>query len=378
MLDFLIVGGHVLDPSTGADGPGVVGVKDSLIVEAKPDTPASNVVDASGCYVTAGLIDTHTHVFYGGAGGSIHPDLFASTGVTSMVDGGSAGWSNYEAFHNTMVSRSRLRIKGLVGYNSSGQVELGYCEDYRRKTINVNRIRTLLEMYPKEILGLKLRLQREVVGEDGLHFLEEMLAVAEELDCPVVVHTTDPPAPAEDIASLLRPGDVYCHCFQGKGHTIVDERGRVYPAVRRARERGVLFDAANGTGNFAFAPAKAALAYGFYPDLIGADNATISYGLDYYARNLPFVLSKYLALGMTLQQVIKCATQNAARYIGEPQQGTLLPGTAADIAVMRVINKETRFWDSSKSAENEVVGYQMLVPLMTMLDGSVLYRANDM
>lgn len=377
MLDFLIQNGHVLDPAAHVNGVQAVGVRDGFIVEPAPGEEALHTVDASGCYVFPGLIDAHAHVFYQGSGLGVQPDLLAATGVTTVIDAGTAGWANYPAFHNTAVCGSLVRVKALAAYNNSGQIALGYRENYERSGIKPEKIRRLFREYPGELVGLKLRFQREVTGDTGTRCLRELLEVAEEVGCQVTVHTTDPPASAGEIAELLRPGDVYCHCYQGKGHTILGEDGHVLDAVWRARERGVLFDAANGTGNFAFSTAVPALRDGFLPDLIGADNASNSFGLDYYAKNLPFVLSKYLALGMSLEQVVRCVTETPARFLGmEGLIGTLAPGAYGDVAIVKLQKKKQVFWDSVKDPSTAVEGGEILVPQMTLIGGGVAFRDN--
>ena len=378
MLDFLIRGGHVIDPARGVDEVQDVAVRDGRIVAYDGTEEAANVIDATGDYVMPGLIDAHSHSFFPGSGLGVQPDFLAANGVTAVMDAGTAGWCNYPAFHNTTVVNSRMKVKALVAYNNSGQIELGYMEDYRRKSIKVEKIRRILEQYPGEVMGLKMRFQEEVVGKDGLHYLQEMLEVADEVGCPVTVHTTNPPVPASVIASLLRPGDIYCHCFQGRSNLIVDENGDVYPEVLEARKRGVLFDAANGTGNFAFSAAVPALKAGFLPDIISADNASNSYGKDLYAKNLPFVMSKYLTLGMSLYDVVRCATENPAKVLKEEGRlGTLKPGACADVAIMKLVHKKQVFWDSVKNPTTAIEGDVILVPQMTLLDGDVAFRAND-
>ena len=170
-------------------------------------------------------------------------------------------------------------------------------EDYRRESVDTEGIKKLMNEFPDEILGLKMRFQKEVVGDNGICYLREMVETAEQLSCPVVVHTTNSPAPAPEVLGLLRKGDVYCHCYQGRSNSIIDENGRVYQEAVDAQKRGVLFDAANGMGNFEFATAKAAIDEGFLPDLIGSDQTTMCACLDKYAKSLPFVMSKFLQLG---------------------------------------------------------------------------------
>lgn len=378
MLDFLIKGGHVIDPASKVNGICDIGVQNGKIVKVAKETQAAHVVDAAGCYVFPGLIDAHAHAYYPGSGLGVQPDLQAATGVTTVIDAGTAGWSNYAAFHNTTVVNSMVRVKALVAYNNSGQIELGYIENYDRANIKTEKIRRILECYPGEVLGIKLRFQKEVTGDTGMRYLKELIEVAEECRCQVTVHTTNPPATASEIADLLRPGDVYCHCYQGKGHTIVDENGRVYEAVRKARERGVLFDAANGTGNFAFSTATAAIKDGFLPDIISADNASNSFGLELYAKNLPFVMSKYLMLGMNLEQVVRCVTETPAKLLGMQEKiGTLTEGACADIAIMKLLNKPQLYWDSVKNSSTQMCGHEILVPQMTFIRGTPAFRAND-
>lgn len=379
MLDFLIRGGHVIDTASGVDGIAVVGVKDGKIVKAAETDAAVHVVDATGCYVFPGLIDAHTHSFFPGSGLGVQPDLQAATGVTTVLDAGTSGWTNYPAFHNTTVCNSMVRVKALVSYNNCGLVELGDGgENYDKKNIKVEKIRRLFERYPGQILGLKMRFQKEVTGDTGMRYLEDMLEVAEEIGCPVTVHTTNPPATASEIANALRPGDVYCHCYQGKSNAIVDENGHVYEAVRAARKRGVYFDAANGTNNFAFSAAIPAIRDGFLPDIISGDNASNSFGLDLYARNLPFVMAKYLTLGMTIQQIAKCVTETPAKLLGMSGKiGTLAEGAYADIAILKMVKKKQVYWDSVKNPSTAIEGDVTLVPQMTMIGGTVAFRTND-
>jgi dihydroorotase len=378
MLDFLIKGGHVMDPASGENGIRDIGVHNGRIVKTDGEVQAEHVVDAAGCYVFPGFIDAHAHAYYPGSGLGVPPDLQAATGVTTVIDAGTAGWSNYAAFHNTTVVNSMVRVKALVAYNNSGQIELGYVENYERASVKPEKIRHILERYPGEVLGIKLRFQKEVTGETGVRYLREAIEVAEECGCPITVHTTNPPATASEIADLLRPGDVYCHCYQGKGSTIIDKNGHVYEAVRSARERGVLFDAANGTGIFAFSTAVAAIKDGFFPDIISADNASNSYGLELYAKNLPFVMSKYLTLGLELEQVVRCVTENPAKRLGIQERiGTLAEGAVADIAIMKLLKKPQVYWDSVKDPSTQMYGEEILVPQMTLIAGMPAFRAND-
>jgi predicted amidohydrolase len=223
-------------------------------------------------------------------------------------------------------------------------------------------------------MGLKVRQSRDIVGELGLAPLQATLKMADEIGCRVVVHITDPPCPLTDIADLLRPGDVFCHVYQGIGHTIIGSDGKVLPGIKAARERGVIFDAANGKSHFTFGVARSAIADGFLPDVISTDLTVLSLYLD-WAFGLPYLMSKYLNLGVGLMEVVAACTSTPAQWLGrQGQLGTFAPGAVADIAVLRPIRRPTRFRDT----QGEVfMGEQLLVPQLTVLGGRIVYRQVD-
>ena len=378
MLDAIIRGGHVIDPAQGIDGIKDIAVKNGHIVAPETNVEAIHEINAEGCYVFPGLIDGHTHSYFWGSGLGVQPDLFASAGVTTIVDAGTAGWSNYHAFHNTSIVNSIVRVKSLVAYNNSGQVELGENLSYDTSQIKRQKIRDVIEHYRGEVLGLKILFQREFIKDDPETCLEGLIEVAEECKCMITVHTTNPPIPVHDILKHLRAGDVYCHCYQGRGYTILNASGSVDNSVWAARKRGVLFDAANGTNNFAFSTAIPAIKSGFLPDIISSDNASNSFCWDRYAKNLPFVMSKYLALGMTLRDIVACTTEKPAAMLGmHGKIGTLSEGAIADITIMKLVPKHEVFWDSVKADTSAVKGNYILVPQMTFINGMPVYRLNS-
>ena len=200
----------------------------------------------------------------------------------------------------------------------------------------------MLNRYRGKLLGIKIRVSKELVGELGIKPLEATLDIARRLNCPIVVHTTNPAAAPEKIAGMLRPGDVYCHAHQGEGETIIGANGKVRPALFDAQKAGVVFDACNGRNNFSFKVAQAALADGFLPDVISSDVTTMTlYGN--FVFSLPFVMMKYLNMGMKLEQVVAACTSVPACLIGmKGKLGTLAPGALADVAVFRLGKKESR------------------------------------
>lgn len=184
-------------------------------------------------------------------------------------------------------------------------------------------------------------------------------------------------APAEETLAYFREGDVFTHCFHGRGHTIIGADGHVLPCVWAARERGVIFCCANGTSRFSFSTAEAAIADGFLPDVISTDNGRKSlYKRPQQTRSfsLPYTMSKYLMLGMELNDVIRCVTENPAKIVGHPELGCLSIGTPGDVTITRIINKEVDFVDSEGEVRR---GTKLLKPEMTICSGVCTFRQID-
>ena len=371
--DFLLCGGRVIDPAAGIDEIRDVAIRGARIVEAED---AARIIDASGCIVCPGLIDFHAHLFSGVSGISIDPDRLIAQGTTAAVDAGSAGSANYERF-SAVVGQSRIRIKSFLNFYPFGQLGGGAVEDYSPVLCRVEELARVIDQHRDQILGLKLRLSRGIVPENsGAEALRRCVAAADELEqrlglpLGVCVHTTDSPVPAGELADCLRPGDIFCHCYQGMGNPIVTPDGAIEAGVLRARERGVLFDAANGKSNFSFAVAKAALAAGFLPDIISTDLTAMTVGPSPYVGSLPRVLSKYLALGLRLPEILRRCTVIPARLMGlEGQIGTLRPGARADLAVFRL---EDRKWEQPDYRGEALRCEQLLVPQLTILGGEIV------
>lgn len=242
MLDYLICNGHVFDPTDEKDVIEDIGICNGKIVDLKvTGHKAKHVFDVKGCCIFPGLIDVHSHVFSSGSILGVAPDAGLAHGVTTVVDAGSAGVQNYNQFHENDVLHSISNVYGLFAYNRIGQVRVafGEMEDYDRKHIDIAEMKELFKKYHGEVLGLKMRFQEDVVGKQGLHYLEEMIEVAEEIGCHVVIHTTKSPVSAAETLKLLRKGDVFCHCFQGIQNSILDENGNVCSEAFTAKERGV-------------------------------------------------------------------------------------------------------------------------------------------
>ncbi|MDO4267092.1 MAG: amidohydrolase family protein [Eubacteriales bacterium] len=383
--DYIIRGGRVMDPAAGTDEIRDLVIQNMRIVDpgaGHTECPADRIIDASGKIVTPGLIDFHTHLFYEGSSICIRPDMMIAQGTTAAVDAGSAGTCTYEAFSRSVIGQSLLRVKGFLTVYSGGQLDPRLCEDFNPALYNIEKMERVIEANRDNLLGLKIRLSRGVVpDETGAGYLKAAVSLAEDLNrrlgtnLRVCVHTTNSPVTAGELADCLRPGDIFCHCYQGAGNPICLEDGTLDPKIAAARARGVLFDAANGKGNFGLQAARRALAAGFEPDIISSDLTIDKFNMPPYAKSLPLVISKYLALGMDLMTILEKVTVNPARLMGlEHQIGTLAPGAFADIAIFE---RKEKHYIQKDFCDDALECSEILVPQMTMIAGEIQYCQAD-
>lgn len=371
MIDLVIRNGYVIDPAEGRGEKADLHADDGKIIDVGAGAEFRNSIDATGCLVVPGLIDYHLHLAplaEIGVGGELA--CFPS-GVTTAVDCGSAGAATWEGHRPALLS-SRLEVKSFLHVCSAGLVTGQYHENPDPALWDRVKIRRLFRDFPGELIGLKLRAGAEIVGTLGLSPLEEAVKFGEELGVPVMVHCSNPPSKMADLLALLRRGDTITHAFQDKGDSILDGRGRIGEAARKARERGVIFDVANANIHFSFAVARQALEEHFYPDTISTDLTTRSLYRRPAVFNLAFVLSKYLSMGMPLDKVIACGSTIPARILGlAGKKGTLKAGADADIAVLRLVDRETEFGDRSGAI---MKGTKLLKPMLTVKAGNIVYR----
>ena len=376
-VDWRITGGTIIDPGRAVRGPGEVLIKGNRIVSSGRGeaVEAERKINADGCLVFPGLIDYHAHIYAGGCDTGIPSDSsFLPMGITTAVDAGSCGVSNCESFLRAIVPASRVRIFSFLNVCPAGMGTSRYHEETDPKYYDETGMAELLSRHPGQLLGLKIRQSKEIVGELGTKPLEATVQIARRLNCPVVVHTTNPPVPAERLVSLLRPGDVYCHVHQGSGETIIDGNGKVRPGLVEAQKAGVIFDAANGKNNFASEVARKALAQGFFPDVISSDITARTVFGD-FVFSLPYVMMKYLNLGMEIERVVAACTSVPARLLGlSGKIGTLAPGALADVAVFRQVEKPITIIDKFG---DRITGQKWLIPQLTILDGKIAYRQID-
>lgn len=374
-VDRILRGGRVIDPAAGTDEIRDVYIRKGRIVPTcgAVDCSPDRIVDVHGCIVTPGLIDYHAHVFHTGSTIAIEPDALLAQGTTTVVDAGTAGCANYELFEASVMENAAIRIMAYLNVYDRGQEDAARPENFDPALYDREAMATLAAERPG-ILGLKLRLSRGIVPDERAEeILRACVELADELEARtgrplrLCVHATDCPLPAGELAAMLRPGDIFCHCFQGKSHSILTEDGGIDPGVLKARERGVVFDAANGRGNFSLFVARGALRAGFLPDVISSDLTVSTFWGSSHVRSLPHVLSKYLALGLSLPEVLRRCTEIPAKLLGmEGEIGTLHPGARADIAVFRLTEQA---WEQEDFCGERIRCEQLLVPQMTFCGG---------
>ena len=374
--DLLIRGGEVIDPANGVAGRRDVAVSGGVVAAVEPEITgdATETVDATGLVVTPGLVDLHTHVYWGGTFWGIEADpVCAVTGVTTSVDAGSAGAYNWPAFDRFLIGPSRSRIVAFLNISCIGLVSTTH-ELAHPAYPNVELFVKVAEAHRDTIIGVKARIDVNTVQAQGITPLAKAREAADAVNLPLMVHVGGGPPELSEILTYMRPGDILTHCFTGQGNRITAGDAahpeRVRADARAARERGVLLDVGHGAGSFSFPVAEAAIADGILPDVISSDIHQLS--VRGPMGDLPTTLSKFLNLGLTLPQVIERATIAPARAIRRADTlGTLGVGRAADIALWRIETGDYTFRDI---AGVERSGTQRLANTHTFVDGKPLPR----
>jgi dihydroorotase len=374
-MGLLLRGGQVMDPGAGLTGALDVRIRDGLVTEVAAGLPPDGdiVHDVSGRLVLPGLIDLHAHCFAGASDfGPRTDDVARAAGVTTWIDGGSAGAGTFEGMREWVLSRSRVRMFAFLNISAIGLAYLKIGELNHLAYADVDAAVGAARDHADLVLGIKVRNQLEVVGDAGLEPLRRAVRAADAIGGRVMLHCTNPPVPLAELLALLRPGDVVSHFLHGRGHGILDEKGKVSRDVRAARERGVVFDVAHGRMHVNFPVVRAAFAEGFYPDTISSD--LTSGGAAGCVKDLPTTMGKFLSLGMPLADVVRAVTAAPAKVIGRAGKlGTLTPGAVADVAVYDL--QEGSF-DYEDAHGQHITGRHRFVPTLTLRAGEVWWRGS--
>ena len=376
--DILLKAGHVLDPKNDVDAVRDIAVRNGRIVaigENLSDSDAKITLDVAGLYVTPGLIDLHFHAFAGTENGSITAGLssifpdhvtFGSC-VTTVVDVGSSGWRRFEDFRRTVIDRARTRVLAMINIAGTGMIDY----DLEQHPLDLD---------PKKTGEMAKEHGDVVVGIKSAHWraptflsVERAIEAAEIASLPVMVDFGYflPERPYERLVlEVLRPGDISTHFYRWPA-PLLDENEKVRPYLHQARERGIKFDVGHGSGSFHFRNADPAVSQGFWPDSIstdwhrGSNNGAMI--------DMVSVMSKFLALGVPLDEVIRRSTTNPALQIKRPELGQIAVGAEADLAVLRLDRGRFGFVDVKRG---RIEGSERLGCEVTVRAGRVVFDNN--
>lgn len=376
-FDLVITGGRVLDPGRGVDGVMDVAISGGAIAQVAPriDAPdAKRTIDARRKLVAPGLIDVHAHIYHLGISNGLDPDLAGvRSGVTTLVDAGSAGSANYAGFHHHVIAKAQTRVLTNIHIARTGLAFMPEARDATDVELGAT-IDTVAE-HPGEIIGVKVRACGPAVSSLGIDYIKLALTAAREAGVRLMVHIGDPQGQipenvhiTRDLIPLLEPGDLLTHLYTGAPGKALDNANRILPELAEAKERGVAFDPAHGRYNLSFDVAHRMLEQGILPQSISTD--ITAPGRMGAVKSMTHTMSKFLALGFSLTDVIRMSTFNPADLIGMQEQlGTLAEGTVADIAILEEVSGEWTFRDSENA---ELRGTKALQPVLTIKAGEMV------
>ncbi len=373
--DLLLKGGHVIDPKNGINARRDVAIRGGKIAEVAENiapSKAHKVVDVSGLYVTPGLVDIHVHVSAGSGPAytgvlSVLPDdhTFRS-GVTTVVDAGSTGWRSFPAFKDRVIDRARTRVLAMLNIVGGGMTG---APEQDTRDMDTEATARAARTYRQHVVAIKTA---HYEAPDWVA-VERALEAARLAELPLMVDfgAFNPKRPFEDLVSKkLRPGDIYTHTYLARV-PMLDEQGRVRPYLFEARKRGVIFDAGHGAGSFIFRHAVPAMKQDFWPDSISTDlhYSSMNAGM----KDMLNVMSKFLNMGMPVEEVIARSTWNPAKEIRRNELGHLSPGAVADVSVLRVAKGDFGFVDVYGA---RMKGDRKFVAELTVRDGLAVWDLN--
>ncbi|HEY7555835.1 MAG TPA: amidohydrolase/deacetylase family metallohydrolase [Candidatus Binatia bacterium] len=378
--NFLLKGGRLIDPAAGIDGSVDVRVRDGIVDEigANLTAGATTVVDVKNLIVTPGLIDVHLHLMKGLGAFGVDPDIFGiGSGVTTVVDAGSAGHSLLNVFRNYVTNSAKTRVLNYINLSTLGGVTgPGYSILADPRLIDEEKIASAVEANRDIVVGIKIMATGGALGGQGLKPLERARKLGDELRIPLLVHIGESwtrgvePVAVADVLKYLRPGDIVTHMFTAHPGGLLDGNGKLWPQIRDAKDSGILMDVGHGLHNLNFDVARKVLDQGLHPDGVSTDGHRGNRAGPVY--DLPTTMAKLMALGFSLKQVVEMATVNAARLLGRPNKlATMHQGQPADISVLRL---EDREWTAIDSQKGSIPATRALVPIYA-IRGDTIYQA---
>lgn len=377
LSDFILKGGRLLDPASGRDGVLDVRVHNGIVNAIGADLSADGgtLIDIKGLLVTPGLIDVHLHLMNGLGAFGADPDVFGvGSGVTTVVDAGSAGHSLLTVFRRYVTDHAKTRVLNYVNLSTLGSVTgPGYGILADPRLIDEEKIEKSVEAHRDNIVGIKVMATGAALGAEGLKPLARARKLGDSLNLPLLVHIGESwskdakPPPIGDVLKYLRAGDIVTHMFTAHQGGLLDANGRLWPEVRDAKDSGVLMDVGHGLHNLNFDVARRVLDQGLHPDGVSTDGHRGNRAGPVY--DLPTTMAKLMALGFSLGQVVEMATVNAARLLGRADElGFIRVGLPAELSVLRL---EEREWKAVDSQQGTIPARQALVPVYAVRDNTI-------
>jgi dihydroorotase len=350
--DLILRRGRLLDPGSGYDAVADIAFQDGKVAavgDAAKAARGREERDVSGHFVMPGMIDFHTHVYWGGTSISIDGDALARrSGTTTWLDVGSAGPGNFAGFRKHVIEPSATRILAYLHVSHAGifafshSVMVGESQDMR--LMDTESCAQVAREHPDVIRGIKVRIGASTSGVNGIAPLYHAIEAADRAGLPVMCHIDRPPPRYVDVLEVLRPGDVLTHCFKPFPNAPIRANGQIKEACWVARERGVRFDIGHGKGSLDFGVARAMLEGGFPPDIISSDVHVLC--IDGPAFDNLETMSKFLVLGMPLTEIVRAVTATPAALLKRPDLGDLTPGSTGDATILRIEEGRFTFTDS--------------------------------
>src|SRR5918996_5436518 len=379
LKDFILKSGRLLDPASGLDGEQDIHVRDGVVEAVGSDLngEGATVIDVKGLIVTPGLIDVHLHLMNGLGAFGADPDVFGvGSGVTTVVDAGSAGHSLITVFRRYVTDHARTRVFNYINLSTLGSVTgPGYSILADPRLIDEDKIEKAVEANRDIIVGIKIMATGGALGPQGLKPLARARKLGDDLNLPLLVHIGESwnkdatPIAVGDVLKYLREGDIVTHMFTAHPGGLLDANGKLWPQVRDAKESGVLMDVGHGLHNLNFDVARKILDQGLQPDGVSTDGHRGNRAGPVY--DLPTTMAKLMALGFSLPQVVEMATINASRLLARSSEmGCIGVGCPAEISVLRL---EERNWKAVDSQKGALQAHQALVPVYS-IRGETVYE----
>ncbi len=366
---FLIKNIFIVDPNKDSPFTSDVLIQKNLIQEISPQikSEAQYIIDGKDLFLSPGFIDHHCHIYEASDNGLKADSYALPLGCTALCDAGSCGVSNFFNFFNETIIKTNTKIYAYLNVGSSGQISENCPENVSPQAIDDNRICETINKYDC-IRGLKLRFDK--ICTNDISSLLHAKSLSKKLNKPLCVHFSNHPSTLDEICQILDKGDILCHAFNELGESIIDNSGNILKCINKAKEKGIIFDTADGYRNFSFRVIYNCIKQGFLPDIISTDMirsrtfTPVSYGLNY-------TMSKYLALGMSLNKIIKATTQTPYKTLNLPSSDPLKSGNLANLCLFKLTSMKNF---KIKDSYGEILYLKRIIePLATIVNGNIAY-----